>query len=35
MLIRNQITIPHQIFCELLFHSEVIFKSMRVADVTF
>ena len=33
MFIRSQTTTLHQIFCELLLCSEVIFKSVRVADV--
>ena len=35
MLIRCQITTLLQIFCELLLYSQVIFRSMRVADDTF
>ena len=35
MLIRIQGTTLLQIFCELLLYSQVIFKSMRVADNTF
>ena len=35
MLIRSQTTTLLQIFCELLLYSPVIFKSMRVADITF
>ena len=35
MLIRSRTTTLHQIFCELLLHSQVIFKSMKVADDTF
>ena len=35
MFIRSQTTTLHQIFCELSLCSEVIFKSMRVADVRF
>ena len=34
MLIRSQITTLLQIFCELLLYSQVIFKSMKVADDT-
>ena len=32
MLIRSQITTLLQIFCELLLYSQVIYKSMKVAD---
>ena len=32
MLIRRQTTNLLQIFCEISFHSQVIFKSMKVAD---
>ena len=32
MLIRRQTTNLHQIFCEISLHSQVIFKSMKVAD---
>ena len=32
MLIRRQTTNLHQIFCEISFRSQVIFKSMKVAD---
>ena len=35
MLITCQTTTHLQIFCELVLYSEVIFKSMRVADDTF
>ena len=35
MAIRSQTTTTLQIFCELLLYSQVIFKSMRVADDTF
>ena len=35
MLTRSQTTTLLQIFCELSLHSQVIFKSMKVADVTF
>ena len=35
MLIRSQGTTLLQIFCELKLYSQVIFKSMRVADDTF
>ena len=34
MLIRSQTTTLLQIFYELLLYSQVIFKSMRVADDT-
>ena len=34
MLITSQTTTLLQIFCELLLHSLVIFKSMKVADDT-
>ena len=34
MLIRSQPTTLLQIFCELLLYSQVIFKSMGVADDT-
>ena len=34
-LIRSQTTILVQIFCELSLYSQVIFKSMIVADDTF
>ena len=32
MLIRRQTTNLLQIFCEIWLHSQVIFKSMKVAD---
>ena len=35
ILIRSQATTLLQIFCELLFYSQVISKSMKVADDTF
>ena len=35
MLIRSQATTLPQIFCKLLLYSQVIIKSMRVADDTF
>ena len=35
LFIRSQTTTPLQIFCELSLYSQVIFKSMRVADDTF
>ena len=35
MLIRSQGTTLLQIFCDLLLYSQVIFKSIRVADDTF
>ena len=35
IIIGTQTTTLHQIFCEILLHSQVIFKSMRVADDTF
>ena len=35
MLIRSRATTLLQIFCELLLYSQVIFKSMRVADDAF
>ena len=35
MFIRSQTTTLLQIFCELLLCSQVIFKSMKVADVRF
>ena len=34
-VIRSQTTTLPQIFCELSFDSQVIFKSMRVADEPF
>ena len=34
-MIGSQTTTLHQIFCEILLHSKVIFKSMRVAEDTF
>ena len=35
MLIRGKISTLLQIFCELKLYTQVIFKSMRVADDTF
>ena len=35
MLIRSQGTTILQIFCDLLLYSQVIFRSIRVADDTF
>ena len=35
MLTRGYTTTPFQIFWELLFNSQVIFKSMKEADDTF
>ena len=35
MFTRSQTTTPLQIFCQLLLYSQVIFKSIRVADDTF
>ena len=35
MFIRSHTSTLNQIFCELLLNTQVIFKSMRVADDTF